>query len=211
MNVTLKVIAGRNAGQELRITGPKFFIGRADDCHLRPHSELISRHHCGLIVEGRSVTVRDFGSRNGTFVNGDRVGSARELNDGDILKVGPLEFTVFLAERVAPKRRLAVNSIKEIAARIASDAVGDDADVSNWQSAEERVLDESETGVANAHETEEVVMEDTRIGRGKGIPAAPGSEQPGERKPPGKLPPPPVSSPDSFAAAADMLRKMRKR
>jgi len=43
MDLKLKVLEGKNAGQEVPVTGKKFFIGRAEDCHLRPGSDLISR------------------------------------------------------------------------------------------------------------------------------------------------------------------------
>ena len=51
MDLKLKVLEGKNVGQEIPVHGKKFFIGRAEDCNLRPGSELISRHHCVLLVE----------------------------------------------------------------------------------------------------------------------------------------------------------------
>ena len=50
MEVKLVVTNGRHAGREIPIKGPKFFIGRAEDCHLRPGSDLVSRHHCVILV-----------------------------------------------------------------------------------------------------------------------------------------------------------------
>src|SRR5262245_3232967 len=101
MEVQLKVLVGTNVGQTLKVPGPKFFIGRAEDCHLRPGSDLVSRHHCVLMVEGSTIIIRDFGSKNGTHVNGERVNGEVVLNNGDQLKVGPLEFEVQLAESLA--------------------------------------------------------------------------------------------------------------
>ena len=57
MELTIKLLSGRSKGQEIRIPSNKFLIGRAEDCHLRPHSDLISRHHCVLLVEEGSCTV----------------------------------------------------------------------------------------------------------------------------------------------------------
>ena len=51
MEVRLKVFVGPNAGKELPVAGPKFLMGRAEDCQLRPRSDLISRHHCVLLIE----------------------------------------------------------------------------------------------------------------------------------------------------------------
>lgn len=94
MEVKLVVTNGRHSGREIPIKVPKFFIGRAEDCHLRPGSDLVSRHHCVILVEDDSVTVRDFGSKNGTFVNGEQVMPERELKNGDRLVVGQLDFDV---------------------------------------------------------------------------------------------------------------------
>lgn len=94
MEVKLVVTNGRHSGREIPIKVPKFFIGRAEDCHLRPGSDLVSRHHCVILVEDGAVAVRDFGSKNGTFVNGEQVMPERELQNGDRLVVGQLDFDV---------------------------------------------------------------------------------------------------------------------
>ena len=94
MEVKLVVTNGRHAGREIPIKGPKFFIGRAEDCHLRPGSDLVSRHHCVILVAENGVKVRDFGSKNGTFVNGKQVSPESPLMPGDRLVVGQLDFDV---------------------------------------------------------------------------------------------------------------------
>ncbi len=94
MEVKLVVTNGRHAGREIPIKGPKFFIGRAEDCHLRPGSDLVSRHHCVILVAENGVKVRDFGSKNGTFVNGKQVSPECPLMPGDRLVVGQLDFDV---------------------------------------------------------------------------------------------------------------------
>ena len=73
MELTLKVISGKHAGQKLRIPAPKFLIGRGEDCQLRPNSDLVSRHHCVLLVGSGGAVIRDLNSRNGTFVNDQKV------------------------------------------------------------------------------------------------------------------------------------------
>ena len=53
----------------------------------------ISRRHAQLVREGATVTAADLASRNGTFLNGRRLGDATEvLRPGDVLKVG--DFTI---------------------------------------------------------------------------------------------------------------------
>jgi len=87
MDLKLKVLEGKSVGQEIPVRCKKFFIGRAEDCQLRPGSDLISRHHCVLLVEDGYIGVRDFGSKNGTFINDERVVGERELKPGDRLTV----------------------------------------------------------------------------------------------------------------------------
>lgn len=79
MELTLKVVSGKHAGQKLRIPTPKFLIGRGEECHLRPNSDLVSRHHCILFVGDSGAAVRDLNSRNGTYVNDERISGDRPL------------------------------------------------------------------------------------------------------------------------------------
>jgi pSer/pThr/pTyr-binding forkhead associated (FHA) protein len=220
MDVRLKVLVGKNSGQELTIPGPRFFIGRAEDCQLRPRSDLISRHHCVLLIEDSFVAVRDFGSKNGTIVNGQRIVGERELKPGDHLTIGPLEFEVVVQAPVPAKKRPKVESVKEAAARTAevhgSSHGGEKLDVSQWLGdgdskvldAETRVIHVNETGeidVGNGHaETKTDVQPQAEPVSAKSAPSA--------KTQPGKLPPiPKGNSGDSRAAAADVLNKFFKR
>src|ERR1700677_2094357 len=96
MEMKLRVDSGKNAGQEVRVPGKKFLIGRGDDCHLRSASDMVSRHHCELTVDDSYAAVRDLGSKNGTFVNDEQITGEVKLKPGDKLKVGPLQFEVVL-------------------------------------------------------------------------------------------------------------------
>lgn len=146
MEVKLIVATGKNAGQKIAVSGSKFFIGRAEDCHLRPRSDLISRHHCAVVVEEGYVAIRDFGSKNGTFVNGERVKAERELKNGDRLSVGQLEFEVELAVSVAGKKKPKVHSIQEAAQRTAQSAPDDELDLASWLAEEETAVGASAHG-----------------------------------------------------------------
>lgn len=97
MDVRLVVANGRNTGHVIPITGTKFMIGRADDCDLRPRSDVISRYHCTILIVDAFVVVRDSGSKNGTFVNGKQVMGEQALKHGDHLRVGQLEFDIEIA------------------------------------------------------------------------------------------------------------------
>ncbi|HEV7998684.1 MAG TPA: FHA domain-containing protein [Planctomycetaceae bacterium] len=90
MDAHLKILNGPSAGQTVPISG-KLIVGREEDCHLRPASEFVSRHHCVLLLDEFTLRIRDLGSKNGTFVNSRRVGRAEKiLFDGDMVSVGEL-------------------------------------------------------------------------------------------------------------------------
>ena len=91
MIVKLIVVSGKSAGRAIAVKRSKFLIGRADECDIRPLSEEVSRRHCAIVVGPEAVWVEDLGSRNGTFVNGERIAAKTQVTDGDTLRVGALE------------------------------------------------------------------------------------------------------------------------
>ena len=54
----------------------KTIVGRDPDCDIVIDSNLLSRQHAQLILEGDHLTVVDLGSANGTFINDKRVESS---------------------------------------------------------------------------------------------------------------------------------------
>jgi len=114
--VILKVARGRLQEQEYVFTDRTHCIlGRAEDCDIQvpldqDHAD-VSRHHCLFELDPPAVRVRDLGSRNGTFVNGEKVGQnpfrpatpesgvwhstvTRALCPGDVVRVGSTEIRI---------------------------------------------------------------------------------------------------------------------
>ncbi len=60
-------------------------IGRSTKCDLSIPDRFLSRRHAHLYIDGDSWMVEDLGSRNGTFVNGTKIGKAEEVREGDVL------------------------------------------------------------------------------------------------------------------------------
>jgi hypothetical protein len=89
MRVTLRVLAGPYTGREFTFDQhDTFLIGRADTAHLYlPEDRFFSRHHCLLEIAPPRCFLRDLGSTNGTFVNGQRVPEAF-LISGDRIQGG---------------------------------------------------------------------------------------------------------------------------
>lgn len=218
MDLKLKVAVGKSAGQELRIPGPKFLIGRGEDCQLRPKSDLISRHHCVLLVDDTSVALRDLGSRNGTFVNDERLFGEAELKTGDRIKFGPLEFEVVVTAAAPAKKLPAVTSIKEAAERAAGGRATDDVDVASWLGNDDPTTSSLETRELRSADTEEIQMghtvSDATVADLSGVDGleatqagnTPTGNVPRPKGKPGKLPVSPMKA-DSREAAADVLRK----
>lgn len=101
----LVVQGGKHRGKEIMLPKGKFLIGRERDCHLRPASEGISRHHCVFTLDSYAVRLRDLGSTNGTLVNGSRLRGETVLAADSVVKIGPLEFKLVIkaaAESEAP-------------------------------------------------------------------------------------------------------------
>ena len=94
----LRIATGNKQGNSIALPQGKFLVGREEDCHLRPNSDLVSRHHCVFTVDDFSLRLRDLGSTNGTYVNGQRLVGAVNLKPGDRVLIGKLDFEVLIAE-----------------------------------------------------------------------------------------------------------------
>jgi pSer/pThr/pTyr-binding forkhead associated (FHA) protein len=113
--ITLTVVQGHLPQKEYVFAQPtRCVVGRSEDCDIPVPAEglhaYISRRHCCLEVDPPTIRVRDLGSRNDTWINGQNIGqrhrpqlpqeaelgdfATHELQDGDELRVGSLIFRV---------------------------------------------------------------------------------------------------------------------
>lgn len=81
------------------LDGASVSIGRASDCSIPIKDRYLSRKHAEMIPTGKSWILRDLGSANGTYLNGNRVEHERELNTGDRIRLGDTEIVFETAER----------------------------------------------------------------------------------------------------------------
>lgn len=83
------------------ITGNSVSVGRRNDNLLQIKEPTVSGHHARIFLEAGKHHIEDFGSTNGTFVNGKKITRA-ELKDSDKLRIG-LVNAVFSAGAPAPR------------------------------------------------------------------------------------------------------------
>lgn len=66
----------------------KLTIGRSPDCDIQIEDPGVSREHARLIVESDEVVLEDVGSKNFTFVDGDRLSEPTTLSPGSEIQFG---------------------------------------------------------------------------------------------------------------------------
>lgn len=78
------------SGRELvALDGDRMTVGKAPTNAVSlPHDETVSRLHAVLENLGFAWSIRDLSSRNGTFLNGERISTERVLRSGDELRLG---------------------------------------------------------------------------------------------------------------------------
>jgi pSer/pThr/pTyr-binding forkhead associated (FHA) protein len=108
--VTLTVLNGPLVGHAYEFHEPAVYVlGRAEECYPRLPADVehqdVSRHHCMLSISPPEVWIQDLGSKNGTYVNGEKIGqrprpgipdeaapvspaSRHQLHDGDEIALG---------------------------------------------------------------------------------------------------------------------------
>ena len=160
MQVVLKVVGGKNDGREIKISVPKFIIGRGETAHLRPSSDLVSREHCEILVGDGKVIINDLNSRNGTFINGKQLEQTHKAKSGDSLRVGRLQFEVVIDPVKASTKKPRVAGVVEAASRTAASKkkMSLEDSITDWLSDD----DDEDQSIASA-ETIQLNVEETSV------------------------------------------------
>ncbi len=83
----------RYQGTDIRLrAGASVVIGRGSDADVRIDDVDVSRRHVRLTVREDGVFVEDLGSRNGVFVDEERIAALTPLRVGQILSIGAVRF-----------------------------------------------------------------------------------------------------------------------
>ena len=102
--------------REIHLPEGETILGRDHLAGLRIPSESVSRRHARIAVAQGSATLEDLGSKNGTYLRGDKIAGPKSLTDGDVIQVGPAALTV----RVVSESRSTQTEIRDSAIQKAS-------------------------------------------------------------------------------------------
>lgn len=99
---TLEVVEGVGVGRIYELSREEITVGRGRECHIVLHDDCVSRVHAQLIRHQGTYLLEDLKSKNGTFVNGQRVVGPRRLEDDDRIQISG---TVFAYRCLSPPVR----------------------------------------------------------------------------------------------------------
>ena len=86
----LVVLSEGFSGRAFEIKAEKTTIGRIEDNAFQLAEQSISSHHAEVWLSGEEVMVKDLGSTNGTFINGDKITESK-LKPGQTLRFGTID------------------------------------------------------------------------------------------------------------------------
>ncbi|TMB31620.1 MAG: DUF4388 domain-containing protein [Deltaproteobacteria bacterium] len=116
----LRFISGKYQGGEYPIGGTgDLVIGRASDLDMVLIEDMVSRKHAKLHIGPAELTISDLGSTNGTFVNGEKVKTAK-LKEGDRILIGTSILKLIAVDKLPGEvvdRRTAQAALEKAAAQ----------------------------------------------------------------------------------------------
>ncbi len=74
-------------GRRYQLNNKRTVLGRGTDCDIVLDDPGVSRHHAEVTLDGGGASLRDLGSTNGSYVDGERATAAR-LSHGSVITVG---------------------------------------------------------------------------------------------------------------------------
>jgi pSer/pThr/pTyr-binding forkhead associated (FHA) protein len=93
----------RSGGKSFEVGDGASVLGRDPDCDIPVEDPRVSWRHASVKLKGGSYVIEDLGSRNGTWLNEERIAGRSELRDEDVVRVGATQFVFREAsEKAAP-------------------------------------------------------------------------------------------------------------
>jgi len=88
-------------GESFDVPAGESLVGRDRACAVRVDADSVSRHHARLTVTDQDASIADLGSKNGTWVAGERIRDATPLTDGMSFRLGSeaMRFEIIRGDR----------------------------------------------------------------------------------------------------------------
>jgi diguanylate cyclase (GGDEF)-like protein len=107
----LMFLAGPLLGKLFPLNEGISILGRSPDIEIVINDSRISRQHLEITVDGETVVLKDLGSTNGTFVNGEKV-EEHVLHEDDKIQISPA--TIFKFSLADEDEKIALDELYEL-------------------------------------------------------------------------------------------------
>ena len=83
--------------REVELHAGENLLGRDENAVVWIDDALVSRRHARIVIDRSGALLEDLGSKNGTYLRGEKIDGSRKLADGDEVTIGPASmiFRVF--------------------------------------------------------------------------------------------------------------------
>jgi len=95
--------------REIALGPGENLLGRDENAIVWIDEPLVSRQHARIVVDDTGVILEDLGSKNGTYLRGQKIDAPVELADQDELRIGPASM-IFRVFRQAESTATAIGS-----------------------------------------------------------------------------------------------------
>ncbi len=90
----LIILHGADRNKLCHLHGEAVTIGRSEEADITLEDDRISRLHCTITLLDDVITVDDNGSKNGTFVNGERITESMPIGPDTLVRIGHTVFRI---------------------------------------------------------------------------------------------------------------------
>lgn len=113
----IRIMNGPYRGREKTVHDKPLTIGRDAEAGIQILDRSASRFHCEIFPVGGMFFVRDLDSKNGTYVNDERLSDEELLRIGDVIKIGTTEMIFEIGTALADddsSNRIAYNDDPDV-------------------------------------------------------------------------------------------------
>jgi hypothetical protein len=100
--------------RELKLKNRLTTAGRSSAADIPLVGQLVSRRHATFTLTESGVDVADHGSRNGVFVNGERITGPQALRPGDIITIGDDSMTLIELDEPTERRKETISDMRPV-------------------------------------------------------------------------------------------------